>query len=147
MGDDMIRRKKKVKKIRGSRTCGYGSHKKHRGSGSRGGKGRAGGFDHKWSYVIKYEPGRFGKYGFKRHPSLIKDLETINVGELEEFILKNKDKFEVEDGKIVVDLTELGFEKVLGKGKISTPMVVKAVEFSESAREKIESAGGEVVEL
>jgi large subunit ribosomal protein L15 len=143
----MIRKKKKVKKIRGSRTCGYGSHKKHRGAGNRGGRGLAGGHKHKWSWIIKYIPDHFGKYGFKRHPSLVKVLETINVGELEEIVLKNKDKFEVEDGKIVVDITVLGFEKVLGKGKISTPMVVKAIEFSESAREKIESVGGEVVEL
>ena len=97
--------------------------------------------------VCKFNPDYFGKYGFNRNPCLIKQLETINIGELEEYILKYKDAFQVEDGKVVVDATEIGFEKVLGKGRISTAMVVKAVEFSEGAKEKIEAAGGEFVEL
>ncbi|XRO75477.1 uL15 family ribosomal protein [Methanocaldococcus sp. 16A] len=143
----MIRKKKKVKKIRGSRTCGGGSHKKRRGAGNRGGRGMAGGHKHKWTWIIKYMPDYFGKYGFKRHPSLIKRLETINVGELEEIVLKNPDKFEKEDDKFVVDVIELGYEKVLGKGKVTIPMIVKAIEVSEKAKEKIEAVGGEVVEL
>ncbi len=143
----MIRKKRKVKKIRGSRTCGGGSHKKRRGAGNRGGRGLAGGHKHKWTWIIKYKPDHFGKYGFKRHPSLVKELETINVGELEEIVLKNPDKFEKEDGKYVVDVIELGYEKVLGKGKVTIPMIVKAIEVSEKAREKIEAVGGEVVEL
>jgi len=143
----MIRKKKKVKKIRGSRTCGGGSHKKRRGAGNKGGRGMAGGLKHKWTWIIKYMPDHFGKYGFKRHPSLIKQLETINVGELEEIVLKNPDKFEKEEDKFVVDVIELGYEKVLGKGKVTIPMIVKAVEVSEKAREKIEAVGGEVVEL
>ncbi|ACV24493.1 uL15 family ribosomal protein [Methanocaldococcus fervens] len=143
----MIRKKKKVKKIRGSRTCGGGSHKKRRGAGNRGGRGLAGGHKHKWTWIIKYMPDHFGKYGFKRHPSLIKQLETINVGELEELVLKNPDKFEKENDKFVVDVIELGYEKVLGKGKVTIPMIVKAIEVSEKAKEKIEAVGGEVVEL
>ncbi|AIJ06235.1 50S ribosomal protein L15 [Methanocaldococcus bathoardescens] len=143
----MIRKKKKVKKIRGSRTCGGGSHKKRRGAGNKGGRGMAGGHKHKWTWIIKYMPDYFGKYGFKRHPSLVKQLETINVGELEEIVLKNPDKFEKEDDKFVVDVIELGYEKVLGKGKVTIPMIVKAVEVSEKAKEKIEAVGGEVVEL
>ncbi|ADC70419.1 ribosomal protein L15 [Methanocaldococcus sp. FS406-22] len=143
----MIRKKKKVKKIRGSRTCGGGSHKKRRGAGNKGGRGMAGGHKHKWTWIIKYMPDYFGKYGFKRHPSLVKQLETINVGELEEIVLKNPDKFEKEEDKFVVDVIELGYEKVLGKGKVTIPMIVKAVEVSEKAREKIEAVGGEVVEL
>jgi len=143
----MIRKKRKVKKKRGSRTFGWGSHKKRRGAGNRGGRGFSGGFDHHWTWVIKYQPDRFGKYGFSRHPSLVKEYETINVGELEEIILKNPDKFEKEGDKYIVDVIELGYEKVLGKGKVSIPMIVKAIEVSEKAKEKIEAAGGEVVEL
>lgn len=143
----MIRKSKKITKMRGSRTCGYGEAKKHRGAGHRGGRGKAGGHKHKWLRTVKFMPNYFGKYGFKRHPTLIKSLKTVNVGEIEEFVLKNKDLFEVEDGKIVVDVTEFGYEKVLGKGKVSTAMILKAVEFSEGAKEKINAAGGEVVEL
>ncbi|WP_423792847.1 uL15 family ribosomal protein [Methanocaldococcus indicus] len=143
----MIRKKRKVKKYRGSRTCGGGSHKKRRGAGNRGGRGLAGGHKHKWTWIIKYEPDHFGKYGFKRHPSIVKDLETINVCELEELVLKNPDKFEKEGDKYIVDVTELGYEKVLGKGKVTIPMVVKAIEISEKAKIKIEEAGGEAIEL
>ena len=143
----MIRKSKKITKKRGSRTCGYGEAKKHRGAGHRGGRGNAGHQKHKWLSVCKFNPDYFGKYGFNRNPCLIKQLETINIGELEEYILKYKDAFQVEDGKVVVDATTIGYEKVLGKGRISTAMVVKAVEFSEGAKEKIEAAGGEFVEL
>ncbi|HIQ39290.1 MAG TPA: 50S ribosomal protein L15, partial [Methanothermococcus okinawensis] len=68
-------------------------------------------------------------------------------GEIDEIVHKNRDKFKVEDGKIVVDVTELNYEKVLGRGKISCPMIIKAIEFSEKAKEKIEAAGGEAIEL
>ncbi len=143
----MIRKSKKITKLRGSRTCGYGAAKKHRGAGHRGGRGLAGGHKHKWLHIVKYMPDHFGKYGFKRHPSLVKKLKTINLGEIDELVSKNKDAFEVEDGKIVVDITAFEYEKVLGKGKLSYPMIIKAVEFSERAKEKIESSGGEFVEL
>ncbi len=143
----MIRKSRKITKLRGSRTCGYGAAKKHRGAGHRGGRGLAGGHKHKWLHILKYMPDHFGKYGFKRHPSLVKKLRTINLGQIDEIVSKNMENFKCEDGKVVVDITELGYEKVLGSGKLSKPMVIKAIEFSENAREKIESSGGEVVEL
>ena len=59
------RKKKKVKKYRGTRTCGGGSHKKRRGAGSRGGRGRAG--SHKHHYIKMIKMGwEFGKHGFTR---------------------------------------------------------------------------------
>ena len=47
-----------------------------------------------------------------------------------------------EDGQIVLDVTDLGYNKVLGKGKLSTAMTIKAPKFSQSAIAKIEDAGG-----
>ena len=35
-----------IKKFRGSRTCGGGTHKNRRGAGNRGGRGKAGGRKH-----------------------------------------------------------------------------------------------------
>ena len=35
----VVRREKRVRKLRGSKTHGWGSKKKHRGGGSRGGRG------------------------------------------------------------------------------------------------------------
>jgi large subunit ribosomal protein L15 len=143
----MIRKSKKITKLRGSRTCGYGEAKKHRGAGHRGGRGNAGVQKHKWLSICKFNPDYFGRSGFVRHASLIKDLKTINVGELQEYVLSNIDAFEKDGDKIVVDAAALGFDKILGKGRISLAMAVSATEFSENAVAKLEAAGGEAVEL
>ena len=68
--------KKKVKKIRGSRTCGGGSHKKRRGRGSRGGAGNAGVTKHHYIRTIKLVKAglyQIGKYGFTRPKIVRKD--------------------------------------------------------------------------
>jgi large subunit ribosomal protein L15 len=135
----MARADRKIRKKRGSRTCGKGSHKKHRGAGSRGGKGFAGTHKHKMTWVIKHAPNHFGRYGFKLPPEVKREIKTINVGELEELV----DEHGVKKGKkIVLDLASLGYDKVLGKGTVTKPLVVKAGSFTERALEKIESAGG-----
>jgi len=91
----MAHRDRKIIKKRGSRSCGYGNAQKHRGAGSRGGRGMAGSKKHKWSYVSKYMPGYFGTKGFKRPRRVVREIKTINVGDIE----KNLDRF-VDEGKI-----------------------------------------------
>jgi len=145
----VVRRKKKSRKFRGSRTHGYGRVGQHRKGGSRGGKGRAAGrkHGHMWSYIIKYEPNRFGKHGFHRPQELIREPRTINIGELDEkivFLLENKIA-EYERDQIVIDVTKLGLDKVLGKGKVTKPLIVKAKSFTMSAIKKIEEAGGKAI--
>lgn len=130
----VVRKSGKRKWRRGHRTY-HGAHKKWRGGGSRGGRGKAGGHKHKWSYVVKYEPGRFGKTGFKR--LFEEKLNAINLYQIEE-IARRENKKEI-------DVSVFGFEKVLGTGKISLPLVVKAKSFSKSAIEKLEKAGGKAV--
>ena len=121
--------KSKLKKFRGSRTCGGGTHKNRRGAGSRGGRGNAGGCKH--HFVRDMMRGRtMGKHGFTRPNA--KDVETINVGEL--------DSMASDDGSL-----DLGRKKVLGRGSLSRSITVTAKAFSAAAREKIEGAGGEVV--
>jgi len=121
--------KNKLKKFRGSRTCGGGTHKNRRGAGSRGGHGNAGGCKHHFQRVMMR--GRaMGKHGFYKHNA--KEVDVVNVGEL--------DAMTVEDGRI-----DLGRMKVLGRGKLTRPVSVSAASFSAAAREKIEEAGGEVV--
>ncbi len=56
---------KKIRKQRGHRTHGWGSPKKHRGRGSRGGGGHAGSKKHKKVWIMKNEPERLGKRGFQ----------------------------------------------------------------------------------
>lgn len=137
----MPHRLRKIRKKRGSRTCGYGRVGQHRKSGSKGYR-RAGRHKHGWTYVIKYEPEYFGKKGFTSPKSLKREAKVINVGELEELAEKCG---KTEEGKILVDLEGLGYTKLLGAGKVTKPLIVKVASCSKSAAEKIEEAGGQVI--
>jgi large subunit ribosomal protein L15 len=141
------RKKKKVRKFRGHRTYGTGSHKKARGGGSRGGRGLAGLHKHKWSYTVKYAPEHFGKQGFKRPAAVVEEIKAINLKELDQLAEKLlKEKIAVkEDEKIKIDVSKLGYEKVLGSGQITKPLIIEARYFSKSAIKKIEEAGGMAV--
>jgi large subunit ribosomal protein L15 len=126
-------KRKKVVKQRGRRTHGYGSPKKHRGKGSRGGRGMAGSEKHRKSFILKYARERIGKTGFKPRTGRI--LRTISIRTLASIAGKEKK----------IDLEALGYDKVLGDGEIKKTLEVKARCFSASAREKIEKAGGKAV--
>jgi large subunit ribosomal protein L15 len=131
----------KKKRRRGERTY-HGSHKKWRGGGSRGGRGKAGLHKHKWSYVVKYEPEHFGKRGFKRPLAIKKKMKAINLEDLEKISEKLVKK---EGEKIKINVINLGYEKVLGKGRITKPLIVEAKFFSKKALEKLEKVGGKAV--
>lgn len=144
---------RKTRKMRGSKTCGYGSKKKHRGKGSKGGKGYAGSHKHKWIKIIKEEPDHFGKHGFTSVRK--KENVIINVKDLEKLIKdfrEGKMKIEHEeikedDEKIEINLTKLGYDKLLGKGKINVnkPILIFVKSFSKQAKQKIESVGGKII--
>lgn len=133
----MKRRKKKTAKFRGSRTHGWGSSKKHRGGGSRGGRGMAGASGQKNTWYQKYDPDHLGKSGFKslRQRKLKPAIKSINV----------RDLAKLAAGKKEIDVSKLGYSKVLGGGSISVALTVKADYFTESARKKIDQAKGKAV--
>lgn len=141
----MIRRTRKIRKMRGSRTIGGGCSKKRRGAGHRGGRGMAGGHKHMWTWIVKYDPDHYGKYGFKRPQKTIYKFNPINLDFLDEKLdeLVSTGLAKKEKGKIVVDVTKMGYNKVLGKGRITRPVVIKSHKFSQTATRKIEEAGGE----
>jgi len=145
----MIRKTRKINKMRGSRTIGGGCSKKRRGAGHRGGRGKAGGHKHMWSWVVKFDPDRYGKSGFKRPLNTINKTKTINLDYLDDNAEKLVAKeLAVKEGeKIIIDVTQMGYEKVLGKGKLTKPLTIKARQFSQSAITKIEENGGEAVTL
>ncbi|WFO75817.1 uL15 family ribosomal protein [Desulfurococcaceae archaeon MEX13E-LK6-19] len=146
----VVRRRKKSRKLRGrTRTMGWGRIGQHRKSGSRGGFGLVGFHKHKWSWTVKYAPNWFGKHGFTQPPAIVAEINGINVGVLDEiaYELESKGIAEKENGKIVIDVTKLGFNKVLGRGRVTRPLKVITPAITESARKKIEEAGGEVVVL
>ncbi len=134
----MKRKRRKVVKMRGSKTHGYGSKKKHRGSGSRGGRGGAGKFDQKKIFVMKYQPWRLEKKRFKslRQKGKRPEIKAINLRDIEK--LSDKDE---------INLAEFGYDKVLASGNIKRPLIIKAKSFSEFAIKKIEKTGGKAVKV
>ena len=77
--------KKRIKRIRGTRTCGGGSHKKRRGKGNKGGSGHAGAYSHHvvWSLKRGITKGHNASRPYQYDSS---DDTTMNVGELEEML-------------------------------------------------------------
>ena len=126
------------------------AYRKGRGAGS--GNGKTGGRGHKGQKArsggkirVGFEGGqmplarRIPKRGFNN--IFAKPLEAVNVSALEKF----------ENGAIVdaAALIEAGVlskctygVKILGNGELTKQLTVKAAAFSESAKAKIEAAGG-----
>jgi len=144
----VVRKRKKHSRFRGYRTY-HGSHKKARGPGNRGGIGQAGLENHKKGYMQKYDSEHFGKHGFKRHPSLVENIRTINLKDLEQKInnLREKKLVAEEEGKIKVNLGKIGYDKLLGDGKITAPLIVEGKYFSKNAIKKLEEAGGKAIKI
>lgn len=139
---------RKSRKQRGSRYCGWGQVGQHRKGGMRGGKGKAGGRKHFWIRTVRYEPNRYRNIGFKPPSALEPKVETVNVGELEDLAYKTlgAEKVKVGAGELSLDLDSLGYDKLLGRGDISLPLKLKVSEYTSRAVEKVEAAGGKILE-
>jgi len=144
----VVRKRKKHSRFRGYRSY-HGSHKKWRGSGNRGGRGQAGLENHMKGRMLKYDPEHFGKHGFKRHYSLIENVRTINLKDLDLLLhnLKEQKLATDEDGKIKINLGKIGYDKLLGSGKITKPIIVEGKYFSKNAVKKLEELGGKAVKI
>ena len=141
----VVRKRKKILKRRGQRSPGYGSSKKHRGGGSRGGRGNAGLHKHKIHAMIKYMPDHYGKDGFRRPYAKI--IKVINLGELDKKLvdwLEQKKIKEDKDG-LKLNLSELGYDKLLGDGQVKHKIIVEGKAFSKLAIKKIEEIGGKTI--
>jgi len=140
----MAHKDRKTYRKRGSRTCGYGSAKKHRGAGSRGGRGMAGSKKQKWSFVSKYMPNYFGHKGFK--PVTVKKVRSINVGyindDIDSFVKKGMANFK--DKKYFINLGDLGYDKLLGSGRVTKPLFITVDKCSMKASMKVKDSGGRV---
>jgi len=141
------RREKKSRYYRGSRTHGWGRVAQHRRSGRKGGRGRVGYHKHKWSWTVKYAPDWYGSHGFTRHPSLVVQFRTLNVGVLDEKIeeLVNLGVATRSGDSYYVDLALLGVNKLTGSGRVSKKIVVRVHKATEQAIAKISEAGGKVI--
>lgn len=96
--------------------------------------------------MVKYDPDHFGRHGFVRQPYPQKLKSTINLGEIEERFDEFAARGVVEqEGKVsTVDLTKLGYDKLLGGGRIGRPLRILVGEASREAVTKVTKAGGEV---
>ena len=125
---------------------------KRKGRGHATGNGKTAGRGHKRQKArsgggvrIGFEGGqmplarRIPKRGF--HNIFAKPLESVNVSALEKF-----EDGAVVDAKALLDagiLSKCTYGvKILGNGEITKKLTVKASAFSESAKAKIEAAGG-----
>lgn len=145
----VVNRRKKFSRQRGSFTHGWGSKKKHRGAGNRGGKGLAGTGKRADTIKTLYWKDKkyFGKYGFKPKGRTKKDTKAMNIG----YINERLDKFLAsklivkEVDHYVVDLKKLGYNKLIGAGKVSNKFRINVKYASGKAIERIKQAGGEVI--
>ncbi|MBN2335340.1 uL15 family ribosomal protein [Candidatus Bathyarchaeota archaeon] len=136
---------RKVRKQRGSRYMGWGQVGQHRKSGARGGKGKAGGRKHFWIRTVKYEKERYRKVGFLPPSAKVPRDATVNVGELKDLAMKVIGEYGIKGGN-ELDLSALGIGKLLGRGSVGVPLKVKVAYATMSAQEKIEEAGGSIIE-
>ena len=144
----VVRKERKHSDYRGHRSY-HGGHKKHKGSGGRGGVGQIGLRRHKKSWMLKHDPNHFGKRGFKRNASIVRNIKPINLKELDSIAEKLVEQklAENENGKIKINLEKIGYNKLLGTGKITKPLIVEAKYFSKSAIKKLEKIGGKTVNI
>lgn len=136
-----LKKRKKVGRMRGSSTHGWGARKKHISSGNRGGFGMSGTgkmAGHKKTLVVKlYGTEYFGKQGVTSRSTKRRKNNVMNVGDIEKHITMLKREYSDKDGSINLEKF-----KILGEGEISIKVTIKAKAASESAKEKIKKAGG-----
>ena len=142
-----VNRRKKSNRHRGHSTHGWGSMKKHRGKGHQGGAGMAGTgkrADSKKPSVWN-DTEYFGKHGFISK-SRTPDMNPINVGYIEMHInnLVSSNKATKEKDSYNVDLAKIGYNKLLGSGRVSMKLNITVDYASKSAIDKVKEAGGQV---
>ncbi|XP_043695679.1 60S ribosomal protein L27a-3-like [Telopea speciosissima] len=138
----MTTRFNKNRKKRGHVSAGHGrigKHRKHLGV-----RGNAGSMHHHRILFNKYHPGYFGKVSMRYFHKLRNKFycPIVNIDKLWSLIPQEaKDKASPENAPMI-DVTQYGFFKVLGKGVLpaSQPIVVKAKLISKIAEKKIKEA-------
>ncbi len=144
-----ITKRKKNTRQRGSKTHGWGAMKKHRGAGNRGGRGLAGTgkrADHKKQWAFKvFGKGYFGKHGFTSKSR--KKITATNIEYIEKKLQNflNKKIATKEKDIVAIDFKKTKFNKLLSKGNPTNKYNIKIPFFSKKTKEKIEKAGGSIV--
>ncbi|KAL8293638.1 hypothetical protein RQP46_000339 [Phenoliferia psychrophenolica] len=135
----------KTRKHRGHVSAGHGRVGKHRKH--PGGRGLAGGQHHHRTNFDKYHYGYFGKVGMRHFNDHGKWRPVVNVDKLASLVPEEQRKELTATSTVVpvIDTLAAGFGKVLAKGRLGFPFIVKARYVSRRAEAKIVEAGGVVV--
>ncbi len=134
-----------TKKVRVGRGIGSGigktSGKGHKGQNARSGGGVKAGFEGGNIPLIRKIPIRgFNNKNFK------KVYSTINVGQLEALDANTEvDINMLYEYRFIGRIEPYGL-KVLGNGEITKPLTIHASKVTAAAKEKIEKAGGKIIE-
>ena len=112
----------------------------HNGAQSRSGYSRKIGFEGGQMPLQR----RIPKFGFKNINRV--EYNTINIDDIQTLIDDKKIKKELTIDKMIeLRLIKKGdLVKILGRGKIDTPIIITAHKFSASAEKLIEKAGGKI---
>jgi len=141
----MLNRRKKSIKFRGHHTHGYGSKKKHRGSGHQGGVGLAGTgkkADQKKPSIWK-DAKYFGSHGFTSRKKPLRALNLFYIEEHFDSLLKSG-IIKKQADLFVVDLKDFKANKLLGSGEVTRKYKIVTEHASESAISKVQEKGGSV---
>ena len=135
-------KRKKVGRLRGSRTHGWG--RLHRGSGNKGGAGNAGSGKKADAKKPSYWAREFGKHGFVSRRK--EDAAVINLRDVEQQLKKwVAEKLAVMTSETYTfDLGKIGYAKLLSTGTVSKKLNITVPAASASAVEKVKAAGGTV---
>ena len=126
-----VKKRKRKTRWRGTHTHGRGFKKKARGSGHRGGVGKAGTGkrgDQKKNLQL-YPFGKDKRWG--KTPSF--KMRVINLGQIQDKLKPNQAEI------------NLSSYKILGEGEITSKVKIIAAGASKSAIEKVKKAGGEII--
>ncbi|MDP7180545.1 MAG: uL15 family ribosomal protein [Candidatus Woesearchaeota archaeon] len=140
-------KRRKTSRQRGSWTHGWGSKKKHRGAGSRGGRGMAGsGKRADTNKPSVWKEKYFGKTGFKKKGVKV-TVNTVSLAYLDQNLDKLlSNKLISKDGEFyIIDTFKLGYNKLLSGGKLNSKLKIKTDYASKKAIEKVKEMGGEVI--
>jgi large subunit ribosomal protein L15 len=142
----VLNHRKKNSRHRGSWTHGWGEKKKHRGAGSRGGRGNAGsgkrGDAKKPSYwKIK---NFVGKHGFTNPTTKMVTTITLSVlaSNIEQFVVAGH---AIKSGSTYkINLADIGVDKLLGTGTSAYTFEIVTQYATAGAIKKVEEKGGSV---
>ena len=142
----VVRKRRKKNKMRGNRLHGHGNTANRRGSGSRGGVGRAGSHKHKFS---KYYMTFGTKIKLKKNNVTKRQEAKCNAITLEELqnmapMLLKKKIATMNGSTIEVDAKKAGFTKVIAKGNVWEKFLLKNCAATRKATERILAAGGSI---